>query len=80
MPYIKQSKSEHNKFQVLVNGTMAVQNKPYSQLSKAIGISENTLRKYISNPDTMPLYYLKKLRQNLHVPLDEWKDAVSSFY
>ena len=80
MPYIKQSKTDYYKFQVLINGTMFVQNKPYSKLSKAMGISENTLRKFINDPGIMPLYMFRKLRLNLNIPLNEWKDAIDPFF
>lgn len=76
MPYIKKKEPPFSEMTKLLrgytNGTGA------ADVARAIGCkSDATARKRLRQPETLTLGELKRISQNLHIPIEKIREAVS---
>ena len=75
MPYIKKKEPPFTEVRRLIRGY--TDGTGTAELQRALGCCETTARKKLREPDKLTLGDLKRISQNLHIPVERIREAVS---
>lgn len=75
MPRTILDKPKHSKLYILLNGATASLTR--EELGVIIGCCAQTARERMRRPEDLPIKDLYKICRNLHIPLDELRQAIT---
>lgn len=75
MPRLK-SNDPYEKLSKLLMGARAYEGKTYEGIARHINVSPRTARRYMKNPEKLPLTELNVLRRYLGVTIEDFRDAI----
>ena len=64
------------KLRVLINGTTEIEKKDIGDIGQILDMCETSTRKYLREPERLPLDKLLKLGRSLHIPISDLRDAI----
>lgn len=67
---------KYRTLRVLLAGSFKTDGKELDAVGRTIGISGQTVRKYLGNPEKAPLEKLLRLGRSLNIPIDAIRDAI----